>query len=369
MKSTNPKIAIVHDVLIQPGGAERVLDLLLNIYPSADIFTSINSYPPQLANIQKLVKKSWKGIPFINEYRTISKLFIHFYWESLDLSEYDIVISSSDEFSSKSIITSPKTLHICYLTTPPRFLYPEYPDINELPAFSPFLRRVLLLTLRQIDFVAAQRIDKIVTISETVQSRIKKYYRRDSVVIYPPVEVPQKMPNHTKADDYYIYIGALENRKGVALAIRACKRLKKRLVIIGEGREEDNLKKISGKTTKFTGYLDGRRKIEYLKKAKGFIFPSIDEDFGIAPVEAMAHGVPVIAYYSGGARETVVEGKTGIFFRNHNEKDLIDAIGKFENMKFSNRACYNWSKKFSEKNFKDKIYGFIEKTYEEQKNQ
>lgn len=363
MQSTKNKIAIVHDVLIQSGGAERVLALLLKIFPSADVYTSINKDTPHLREVQKRVKKTWQGLPFLNSYRTISKLFIHYYWESLDLSEYNLAISSSDEFSSKSIITGPQTLHICYCYTPPRYLYPEYPEINELKTHFPFKRKVLLSILRSKDYIAAQRPDILVAISKTVQSRIQKYYQRDSVVIYPPVKIPQKNPKRLGIDDYYVFIGALDKRKGVDLAINVFNAQKKKLIVIGDGRERNNLEKIAGRSIEFTGFISEKKKIHYLKSARGFVFPSIDEDFGIAPVEAMAHGVPVIAFYSGGLRETIIDGETGIFFRKHTNRSLADALRRFEATKFNPNKCYRQAKKFSEKRFKREITKLIENAY------
>ena len=361
------KVAIIHDSLTEAGGAERVLEEMLKIFPQADLYTSFVRKTPQLRNIIKKVKKSWKGIPFINIYKTISKLFVYQYWESLDLSKYQIVISSSDALSPKSVLTSPSTLHVCYCHTPPKFLYPEYPPVDETRISLRFRTKVLLSTIRAYDYIAAQRPDIFIANSETVKARINKYYRRDATVIYPPVDVPAYKPTKDNLGDYYVYIGKLQGSKGVKLAIEACNKLKRKLIVIGDGWQKKELKKVSGRHIKLLGFISDKAKIAYLKKAKGFIFPSRDEDFGIAPVEAMAYGVPVIAYYSGGPRETIVEGKTGIFFKKYSTGALIDAIKRFEKIHFDPMSCYKQAAKYSKEKFRENMLKFITNEYDKHK--
>lgn len=371
MRSTklkNLKVAIIHDSLIEAGGAERVIKTFLKIFPQADLYTSlVKRGDPQLEGLQERVKKAWKGIPFIDNYKTISKLLVHLYWESLDLSEYQIVISSSDVFSSKSVLTLPSTLHVCYCYTPPKFLYPEYPPVDETRISLRFRTKVLLSIIRVFDYIAAQRPDIFIANSETVKARINKYYRRDATVIYPPVDVPAYKPTKDYLGDYYVYIGKLQGSKGVKLAIKACNRLKRKLIVIGEGRQKRELEGVAGGTISLLGFLSDKTKIDYLKKAKGFIFPSRDEDFGIAPVEAMSYGVPVIAYFSGGPKETIIDGETGIFFKGYTIDGLVNAIKRFEKMHFDPIKCYKQAKKFSEERFKKKILEFIAREYDKHK--
>jgi glycosyltransferase involved in cell wall biosynthesis len=361
-------IAIVHDSLTEAGGAERVLEEMFNVFPQAHLYTSFVKNIPQLRSFHTLVKRSWKGIPLISKFKTISKLFVHHYWESLDLSHYQVVISSSDVFSSKSVLTRPSSLHICYCHTPPKFLYPEYPSVDETRKNIRFRTQVLLSFLRAYDYIAAQRPDKFVTNSETVKARIKKYYRRDATVIYPPVAIPPHGPNKNSRGDYYVYIGKLQESKGVKLAIEACNELHRELVVIGEGRQVRELEKMAGPQIRLHGFVSEKVKIGYLKKAKGFIFPSRDEDFGIAPVEAMAYGIPVIAYFSGGPRETIVEGKTGLFIRTYSTDSLVDGILRFERMYFDPKDCHRQAAKYSKEIFREKFLKFIVDEYDKHQN-
>ncbi len=364
-KLRNLKVAIIHDTLTEYGGAERVLKQILNLFPNADLFTSIISDNPRLKTLRKNLVQGYRENRIFNRYGIFSKLIAAVYWESLDLSKYDIVISSSDEFSSKSVKTKPGTFHICYCHTPPRFLYPEGKNYQQgLLNFKGLSKGFLLNSLMVGDFIASKRPDVIISNSKAVKARINKYYRKDSVVIYPPVNIPVAFPRRLKIEDYYLYIGALDERKNIDLAIRVFNKLNKRLLIIGNGRDRDLLEKMAHNNIKFLGYVEEDEKIKILKKARGFIFPSVDEDFGMAPVEAMAHGVPVIAHQSGGLLETIIDNKTGIFFKENSEISLMKAIIKFEKMKFSPKDCYSQAKKFSVDKFNTNFLRFTAKEYE-----
>jgi len=343
------------------------VEAFLEIFPKADIYTGLvgKSFPEGL--IKKRVRKCLSS-PFLFMGRNaFSKLLVQVYWESLNLSEYDLVISSSDDFSSKAVITKPNTLHICYCHTPPRYLYTEYSSYKATKSRLPLVREFLLFILRQRDFLSSTRPDIFVTCSVAVQKRIEKYYRRESVVVYPPVFVPDEEPINKKAGKYYLYIGSLDKRKGIDFMIKAFNYLGKPLVIAGDGVERDRLLKEAGRNIRFVGIIRGMRKHNYLRRACGFVFTSIDEEFGIAPVEAMAFGIPVIAHKSGGVKETVVEGKTGTFFEKFTMEAFIEAFRKFEKTKFDPYVIYRQSLKFSSKRFKEKMIELLMSEYEKNK--
>lgn len=356
------KVAVVADVLTSRGGAEVVVESLLDIFSNADVFTSIDEGNPRLKMIRNKLVRNWDKPWFIpKKYSFFAKLFINSYWESLDFKDYDLVISSTDEYSSKSVITNPGTLHISYCHTPPRYLYPEYSswDTNKVAVLTK--RKIFLSALRIADYVSAQRPDVLVTNSHVVQRRIKKYYHRNAVVINPPVAIPKKFSSNEKRSNYYLYVGSLDKRKGVDLAIKAFNKINSRLVIIGSGNEISNLKSLANKNIRFLGYATDKVKQDYLRKAKGFIFPSIEEDFGIAPVEAMAWGAPVFAYKSGGLLETVKDGITGSFFETFNEETFIESFKRFEKMKFDAKKIHKHALKYSSDTFKKKFIGLVKK--------
>jgi glycosyltransferase involved in cell wall biosynthesis len=357
------RIALVHDHLLANGGAERVLEVLLKLYPDADVYTAFASNK----NIENIKSKTsgrffvspYNIIPFSHRLADWYKPLILFYWESLDLTSYDLVISSSHSFSSKSVITQPKTLHIAYVYTPPRYLYTEYNEtqiINKHPF--KLLLSPIMTWLRLQDFLGAQRPDVLIAISQIVQARIKKYYRRDSLVIYPPIKIPGNIPKLGRKE-YFLIVSRLVKQKGIDLAIEACNKLKLPLVVIGEGSEEKRLKSIAGPTITFKGFIPDNKMSEIYSRAKALLYCSREEDFGLTPVEAMAHGMPVIAYNSGGVRETVIHKVTGIIFKDYTIKAISSAIQKFKSLRFSETLLVQHAKMYSEKLFMHKLNQLI----------
>lgn len=345
------KIAIVHDHLLHIGGAEKVLFTLLKLFPQADIFTAfarkdlIQKYLPN----NKVTISFYNTLPLVKDYSNWLKPLLLNYWEQLDLSQYDLVISSSHSYSSKSVIT--QGLHIAYIHTPPRYLYNEYNEtqiINKEPYKT--LLSPLMSWLRMQDYVSAQRPELLIANSINVQRRIQKYYRRDSPVIYPPVKSSEPALYKGKKE-YYICVSRLVRQKGIDLAIKASNRLNIQLLIVGEGAQKKYLQSIAGPTIHFKGFITDEEISNLYRKAKAFIYCAIDEDFGMVPVEAMAHGVPVIAYNSGGIQETIIDSKTGVLFNAYTEASLIQAITKFTKMSISSTVCINQAKKFSEQIF------------------
>lgn len=352
----NQKVAIIHDHVMYFSGAERILFTLLKMYPRADIYTSLITRECrellQQATCGKIVVSGYNAFPFAHRLNNWFKPWIIWYWEQLDLSVYDLVISVSHSFSSKSVITSPRTLHVAYVLTPPRYLYTEYNETQIINnrlihwLLSPFLS-----WLRVNDFVGAQRPDLLIAISRTVQARIKKYYRRDSLVIYPPVTLLPPRLKNDRPKTYFVCISRLAKPKGIELAIRACNRLKTPLVVVGEGAQARYLKSIAGPTIAFRGHVSDEQIAEIYVGAKALIYPSIEEDFGLVPVEAMGHGVPVIGYNSGGTSETVENGKTGILFDEYSTPALIRAIQAFHKIHFAQDVCRQQAARFSKQAF------------------
>lgn len=368
------KIAIVHDFITKIGGAEKVLQEIHKIFPDAPIYTllydkvgtkrefSSSDYKIITSGLQKLPKSLRRRHRYL-----ISKFPQAI--ENFDLSQFDIVISSSNSFAH-GVITRPQTLHITYCYSPTRYLWDwsnEYLSENKVGfGFKGLYIRHILSKQRIWDFLASKRSDKFVAISKTVASRIKKYYKVDSEIIYPPVKVDEFLKNSEKAGDYYLIVSRLTQYKKIDLAISAFNKLKLPLHIIGEGSDSIRLKSLANDNNKFIGWVSEKDKIEALKKCKAFIFPG-EDDFGIAPVEAMATGRPVIAYKSGGATETVVEGKTGEFFSNpNNPNDLILAVKKLEKnyQKYNVSDCKNQAKKFSQEIFVEKFKKYVLSEYE-----
>jgi len=356
------KVAIIHDVFIEFGGAERVLLALLKIYPDADVYTPLLSekWLPLLKTKTRgrIISSDFNTIPFVHSASILLKPLLYLYWEQLDLSKYDLVISSSHSFSSKSVITGPKTLHVSYIHTPPRYLYTEYNETRVLkhPVLK-ILLSPLMSWLRIRDFVGAQRPDVLIANSKTVQARIKKYYRRDSVVIYPPVHIPKKIKTGKK--EYYLCVSRLSKQKGIDLAVKTCTRHHLPLWVIGTGSQEEYLKSIAGPTVHFKGWIPDDKMSDVYAHTKALLYCSIDEDFGMVPVEAMAHGVPVIGYKSGATDETVIDNTTGILFNTYSVRSLANAISRFEKSKIIPSACIKRARLFSESKFSQKLYSYI----------
>ena len=280
-------------------------------------------------------------------------------FESFNFDNYDLIISVTSE-AAKGIITKPKTRHICYCLTPTRYLWSHY----DLYFKNPIMRRIskpIVRYLRSWDKIAAQRPDRIIAISSEVARRIKKYYDRDSEIIYPPVETPEvAIVNHSRGG-YFLIVSRLVYYKRVDLAIKAFNKLKLPLVIVGSGSQINNLKLMAKNNIKFAGEVSEDKLVEYYKNAKALIM-SQEEDFGIASVEAQSFGVPVIAFKKGGVLDTVVEGRTGIFFLKQEVDSIVSAVAQFnERPIFDRPSLVENAYRFSEKVFKQKLEEFIKR--------
>ncbi len=364
----NLKVALVHDYLREYGGAERVLEVLHEIFPEAPLYTAYFNPEAMGENGPRFktwdIRTSWfQKVPFGNKLLSPFRIFAPMMFESFDLSEYDLVISSSSAvYFAKSVITKPETLHLSYIHTPPRFLYGYTTSFNyKKHWWTNIVGEVMNHFLRIYDFEVSQRPDILIANSKNIQSRIKKFYRRDSVVIYPPVELDNLFPiggKMSKQKSYYLSIGRLVRGKGTEVIVEACSRLNLPLKVTGSGPELDNLKKLAGKTVEFLGWVSDKERIKLYLNAKALIVASEDEDFGITPVEAQAAGTAVIAVKAGGYLETVSD-QTGEFF-DGSVTSLVEVLKNFDPKKYNLKDLRKNAEKFSKDRFKKEILRLIE---------
>ena len=356
------KIALVHDYLVQYGGAERVLEAFAEIFPKAPIYTMVYD--------KKLMGKAFSGkkistsflqkIPLVGSHHRLFPLLMPMAIEQFDLSKYDVVLSDSNSYA-KGAITMPHTLHITYCHTPMRYAWDdchkylrEFKYSNLTKKFVPFAMNYI----RMWDKISADRPDKYIANSKFVASRIKKYYNKNASIINPPVSA-EKFHISKNAEDYYLMVGRALPYKRFDIAVKAFNELKFPLKIIGKGPEMNKLKKYANSNIEFLGYLNDKEISDYYSKCKAFIFPP-EEDFGITPLEAMASGRPVIAFRGGGALETVVENKTGLFFNEQTPRSIMDIIKDFDSRKFNPKEIRNRALDFDRELFKKKIKKFVE---------
>jgi glycosyltransferase involved in cell wall biosynthesis len=361
------RVAIVHHWLVTQGGGERVLEALASMFPAADIFTLIADaqlIPPSLRN--RSIKQSFLArIPWSNRlHRHLLPLY-PLAVEQLDLRGYDLVITS-DAGPVKGVIVPPGAVHICYCHAPMRYLWNQYHEYrNGLSRFSRYAFSVSAHYVRAWDFAAAQRVTWFAANSANVSGRIRQYYSRPSVVLYPPIDTSLARLE-ASTNDSYLAVGRMVRYKRLDLVIAACNRLKRKLRIIGSGPEESSLRALAGPTIEFLGQVsEGVLWSEYAR-CRAFLFAA-DEDFGMAPVEAQACGRPVIAYGKGGALESIVTAQglgllgraTGILFHEQSVGALSDAILEFESreQEFDPAFISDWAKRFDSAYF---VAGFRE---------
>src|SRR3989338_5546212 len=352
------KIALAHEYLNQFGGAERVLQVLSEIFPNAPIYTLF--YDPEATGRVfegKEIRTSFLDrLPFIKKYHRLFPLLMPMAVEQFNFSDFDLVLSVSASFS-KGIITKPGTRHICYCLTPPRFFLGDSQKFKKEIGYPNFVLKIIatfINYLRVWDREASFRVDKFWAISDFIRRRIKKYYLQDSDLIYSPVNVG-KFKISDKIGDYFFMAGRLVSYKRFDLAVSAFNKLGWPIKIVGIGPEMKRLKKIAGKNIEFLGLVSDEELARLYSHAKGFIFPQ-EEDFGITPLESMASGRPVIAYRGGGAVETIIEGKTGDFFDEQSAASLIGVLKNFNADRFDPVLCRNQAEKFDIEVFKKNIF-------------
>jgi len=366
------KVALVHDHLAQDGGAEKVLRVLAEMFPEAPIYTLLydkDNVAKNFAGRQieaSIIQKLPGGIRHYKWYLKFMPLAVEFF----DLRGYDLVISDASAFA-KGVITAPDTTHICYCHTPTRYLWSDTHEyLNELP-YNKWFKKIISLMLSRLrlwDFAASQRVDHFIANSETVARRIKKYYRRESTVIFPPLEMDKFFISEeglAKGEDSYFLIGCrLAPYKRVDLVINAFKELglDYHLKVFGDGLDRPRLEKLAAgmSNIEFLGRVTEEEKAGLLARCQAFIYPQ-EEDFGITAVETMAAGRPVIAYKKGGATETIIDGKTGSFFDEQTPAAIAAALKDFRSADFDPAAIRHHAAQFSAENFKKKLTEFIAK--------
>ena len=356
------RIALVHDWLNNLGGAERVLIELHKIFPDAPIYTLFRNkkFTAQYLPNAEIRPSFLQKIPGITRNYKYLFFMMPTAIESFNLSDFDTVISSSAIFS-KGLVIKPKTKHICYCYSPTRQIWDLHSDghgpHSKLYALSQHFLRIW-------DRQASDRVDEYIAISEHVRDRIKKYYRKDAKVVYPPVSInPGKLIRDAgyKIQDYYLIVSRLYPHKNIDIAVEAFNKLNLPLVIIGDGPERKNLKKISNKNINFLGFIYDEKLSNYYQNCRAFIMPQ-EEDFGITPIEAMSYGKPVLALRKGGATETVIEGVTGEFFDDPIPEALADGVRRLnENYsKYKPETIKSHTEKFSIGRFKKEILKIAE---------
>jgi glycosyltransferase involved in cell wall biosynthesis len=361
------RIALVHEWLTNMAGSERVILALHDLYPDAPIFTSVYVPEefPELADAD--VRTSFlQKVPGAKTKHQAFSLFRTVAFERFDLSEYDVVISSCHA-EAKGIITRPETLHICYCYTPVRYYWSGYHHYLENPRFGMFNPIVKLVMpymtnyLRLWDRCAADRVDRFVAISDHVAQRIRKYYRREADVIFPPVTTSW-LKKSDISGDYFLLVGRIIPYKRADIVVEAFNQLGLSLKIAGAGPDLESLRKASAPNIEFLGRVSDSELRELYEGCKALIFPQ-EEDFGIVPLEAMAAGKPVIAYRAGGALETIVEGETGVFFDHQNVESLLQAVSEFDAVRFKPEKCREQALKFDVEVFKGKFEAFVNQAW------
>ncbi|MBI3443301.1 glycosyltransferase [Candidatus Woesebacteria bacterium] len=393
------KVALVHDYLNEFGGAERVLLALSEIWPKAPIYTAFyrEDSPAYERFKNKKIITSWaQKIPFFSSYLHSPLRFLApLIWGSFDFSDFDVVITSSSWYITKGVVRKgdkgdkgvrgvKSPVEVCYCHAPPRYLY-GYPTSIEWQKYWPVRLYALFVNhfLRVYDFEAAQRVDWFIANSKNVQARIEKFYRRDSKVIYPPVDLPKirqvsnikkgdlgphpAKPESTASSAYFLTVSRIVGAKGLALAVAVANTLGFRLKVVGEpagyGVEYQKIKKMARENVEFLGYVSDSELVKLYSGASALLAPATDEEFGITPVEAMLCGTPVIAYDGGGYRETVIQKKTGLFFDPPTAGSLTLAINTFLDMEkkgqFDPKFIRRHAQKFSKERFKRKILKFV----------
>lgn len=367
-----PKVALVHDYLVQFGGAEKTLEALCELYPEAPIYTSIykpGNFSGLISNHEVITPRGlgsiFKRIPILSKYLTFLSPLV---FESFDLSEYDIIISDSSSYA-KGVLTEPGQLHISYIHTPPRFLYGYSVENTKRDAW--YYKWVVVFVdhfLRIWDFNAAQRPNYLVANSKEIQGRIKKFYGRDSTIIYPPVELGGGILEK-ESGDFYLIAGRLVPYKNFDVVIEAFNNLPDlRLRVIGTGSEEKKLKELAGPNVEFMGRVNDNEKHKLMSQCLGLINAVEDEDFGIVPIEVLSHGNPVLAHRSAGHLETIKDGETGMHFDEVSSDCLVEAIKKFDakikSNEFDPKTIKDSTFKFSKDNFKKNFSTFVKEKWQ-----
>ena len=358
------KVAIVHDWLTVYGGAESIIRILHDLFPEAPIYTSVYDRDNMPEDFSKMdIRTSFlQKMPFAKKKYTSYLQLMPKAFESFDLSDYDLVISSST-CCAKGVKTRKDTFHICYCNTPMRYAWDFY---DEYVSGKSFLARkyigMVMPGIRKWDKMSSERVDSFIANSNNVAERIKRHYGRESHVIYPPVRTSMFTPADTN-EGFYFTVSRLVPYKKIDLIAEAFTKMNKPLYVIGGGSEFDKIKALSGDSVQLLGRLSDEEVLSYMQRCKAFLFPG-EEDFGITPVEAQACGKPVIAFGKGGATETVIDGVSGVFFKEQTVDAVCEAVERFENTVFDKTKITENAARFSEERFRKELYDYIMEEFE-----
>ncbi len=357
------RVALIHDWLYTKGGAEKVLEAFIEIFPNADLFTLVCHLPENERGFLKNVKINTS---FLQNIPLSKKYFKHFLplfpmaIESFDLRDYDLVISSSYAVA-KGVLSTPEQIHISYCHSPIRYawdMYHTYIKEHNIKGVKGAFIKYTLHKIRIWDVISSNRVDYFIANSNFVKKRISKFYKRDSTVINPFADT-EKFKFFAKKEDFYLTASRLVPYKKVKLIVKAFNKNKKKLIVIGEGEELKEIKKIAKKNVEVLGYREDRELIYYMQRAKAFVYAAL-EDFGIVPIEALSCGTPVICYARGGVLDSVKNKINGIFFYDQSIEAINRAIEDFEKSEFDYEKISKDAQKFSKENFKKEIKNFIE---------
>ncbi|KKR63502.1 hypothetical protein A2210_00910 [Candidatus Woesebacteria bacterium RIFOXYA1_FULL_40_18] len=364
------KVALVHDYIKEYGGAERVLRVLTDLFPKAPIYTAFfvkDSVACKEFSDRKIIESKWGWlIKYWNLYSPL-RFLLPSIWRSIDLSEYDLVVTSCSGYLARGFKKGAKTKVIAYCHTPPKFLY-GYQTSIDWQKYWPIRVYGTIINhfIRIFDFESAEEVDFWIANSDNVKERIKKFYRKDAEVVYPPIDVKEifaASENVTK-EDYFFIASRLVGGKGLKEAAEAISKLGLRLKIAGEAagyaKVKKELESIKDNRIELLGRVSDKELYSLYAKARGFIALEKDVDFGMTPVEAMAAGTPTIALDSGGYKETVVDGETGILIKDREKETIRKAIERFNRIKWDKKRLQDNAKKFSKERFKTEMRRFVE---------
>jgi glycosyltransferase involved in cell wall biosynthesis len=354
-------LALAHDWLNQIGGAEDVLETLVEMFPGAPIYTSMY-WPEKMSPAYREwdIRVTWMDrLPGIHRHHQPYLPLYPLAFAGLDLSGYDLVLSNKSGFCHG--VHTGETTHICYCLAPTRYVW-DFDAYAAREALAPMTKatlRPLVALLRRWDYRAAQHVDHFIAISREIQKRIQRHYDRDSTIIHPPADTSRFSPSAIQ-DDYYLIVSRLIPYKRIDLAVRAFNQLGLPLVVAGDGRDREALEALAGPTITFLGYAPDEDLPDLYARCRATILPGV-EDFAITPVQAQAAGRPVIAYGGGGALDTVVEGKTGVFFSEMTPEALAKAVLEFDSDAIDSQACVRNAMRFDTGVFKVQLSEFIDK--------
>ncbi len=358
----SPALALVHDWLNQVGGAEDVLIELKRLFPAAPVYTSIYA-PDNMPDVMRGwdIRTNWLDrLPGIHDHHQPYLPLYPIGFAGTDLRGYDLVFSNKSGFCH-GVKPPPGVPHICYCLAPTRYVWmtDAYLDREGMGEAATLAMKPMLAVLRRWDYAAAQRVTHFIAISTEIRERIRRFYHRESTIIFPPVDTARFLPNGKPSEPFYLVLSRLIPYKRIDLAIAACNKLGARLVIAGDGRDRAALEAMAGPTVEFLGRVSDASAEDLMARCRAFLFPGL-EDFGITPLQAQAAGRPVIAYGAGGALDTVLPGRTGELFPSQTVDALAAALSAFDLSLYDPAVCRANAQRFSAERFRREIAAFVD---------